>query len=229
MSATRVERAVTDAERDASEPDGYLAEHVRTALAADPRAGELGVTVRIVGPRAFLCGDVATPERREAVAAVASELLSGYELHNDVTVTPVDGAPEQPAGAVRVAAVGDVHVGTDSAGRLRPHFERLGDEADLFLLAGDLTRVGDAEEAAVLVGELRGATVPVIAVLGNHDYHCGQEKAVAGLLEDAGVRVLEGDAVVVETPAGRVGVAGTKGFGGGFSGASIADFGEPEM
>jgi Icc-related predicted phosphoesterase len=214
---------------DGSEPGGYLAEHVRTALAADPRAGELGVTVRIAGSRAFLCGDVSTPERRDAVAAVASELLAGYELHNDVTVTPVDGAPGRPAGAVRVAAVGDLHVGTDSAGRLRPHFERVGDEADLLLLAGDLTRVGDPEEAAVLVGELRGATVPVVAVLGNHDYHCGRERAVAGLLEDAGVRVLEGEAVVVGTPSGPVGVAGTKGFGGGFAGACGSDFGEPLM
>lgn len=225
------QRAVTDPERDASEPEGYLAEHVRSALASDPRVGELGVTVRILGARAFLCGDVATPERRDAVAAVAAEILTGYELHNDVTVTPVGGTPDRRADAVRIAAVGDVHVGTDSAGRLRPHLERLGDEADLLLLAGDLTRVGDPEEAAVLVEELRDTVpaVPVVAVLGNHDYHCGREKAVAGLLEDAGVRVLEGEGVVVETAAGRVGVAGTKGFGGGFAGACGSDFGEPLM
>ena len=220
---------MTDAERDAPEPEGYVAEHVRSALAADPRAGELGVTVRILGARAFLCGDVATPERRDAVATVAAEILDGYEIHNDVTVTPVDGPPERAVGTVRVAAVGDVHVGTDSAGRLRPHLERLAGEADLLLLAGDLTRVGDPEEAAVLVEELRGTPVPVLAVLGNHDYHCGQEKAVAGLLEDAGVRVLEGEGVVVDTPAGAVGVAGAKGFGGGFAGACGSDFGEPLM
>lgn len=130
---------------------------------------------------------------------------------------------------IRVAAVGDIHVGTDSAGRLRPHLERVAGEADVLLLAGDLTRVGEPEEAAVLVEELRGAGVPVVAVLGNHDYHGGCEQVVAGMLEDAGVRVLEGDAVVVETPGGTVGVAGAKGFGGGFLGACGSDFGEPLM
>lgn len=130
---------------------------------------------------------------------------------------------------IRVAAVGDVHVGVDSAGHLRPHLEGLAGDADLLLLAGDLTRVGEQEEAAVLVEELRGVAVPVVAVLGNHDYHCGQEEAVAGMLADAGVRVLEGEAVVVETPGGRVGVAGAKGFGGGFAGACGSDFGEPVM
>ena len=130
---------------------------------------------------------------------------------------------------IRVAAVGDIHVGADSAGRLRPHLEQVGDEADVLLLAGDLTRVGEPDEAAVLVDELRGATVPVVAVLGNHDYHAGREDEVAGLLEDAGVRVLEGESVVVATAGGSLGVAGAKGFGGGFAGACGSDFGEPLM
>jgi Icc-related predicted phosphoesterase len=68
-----------------------------------------------------------------------------------------------------------------------------------------------------------------VAVLGNHDYHSDQEDAVRRVLEDAGVRVLEGEAVVVEVDGRRLGIAGAKGFGGGFAGACATDFGEPEM
>jgi Icc-related predicted phosphoesterase len=130
---------------------------------------------------------------------------------------------------VRVAAVGDVHVGLDSAGRLRAGLDGLAGKADLLLLAGDLTHRGRVEEAKVLVEELRGVGVPVVAVLGNHDYHSDQQDAIMALLEDAGIRLLEGDAVTVEVGGRRVGIAGTKGFGGGFVGASASDFGEPEM
>jgi Icc-related predicted phosphoesterase len=130
---------------------------------------------------------------------------------------------------LRVAAVGDVHVGLDSAGRLRAGLEGLAGEADLLLLAGDLTHRGRVEEAKVLVEELRGVGVPVITVLGNHDYHSDEQDAIAGVLADAGIHLLEGEAVTVEVAGRRVGVAGTKGFGGGFVGASASDFGEPEM
>jgi Icc-related predicted phosphoesterase len=130
---------------------------------------------------------------------------------------------------IRVAAVGDVHVGIDSAGRLAPRLAWLADHADVFLLAGDLTHRGRAEEAKVLAEELRGVRVPTIAVLGNHDYHSGEQDGVTEVLEQAGIRVLEGDAVVLEIGGRRVGIAGSKGFGGGFAGASASDFGEPEM
>jgi Icc-related predicted phosphoesterase len=130
---------------------------------------------------------------------------------------------------IRVAAVGDVHVGTDSAGRLAPRLAGLADHADVFLLAGDLTHRGRPEEAKVLAEELRGVRVPTIAVLGNHDYHSDEQDGVTEVLEQAGIRVLEGDAVVLEIGGRRVGIAGSKGFGGGFAGASASDFGEPEM
>jgi Icc-related predicted phosphoesterase len=130
---------------------------------------------------------------------------------------------------IRVAAVGDVHVGTDSAGRLAPRLAGLADHADVFLLAGDLTHRGRPEEAKVLAEELRGVRVPAIAVLGNHDYHSDEQDGVTEVLEQAGIRVLEGDAVVLEIGGRRVGIAGSKGFGGGFAGASASDFGEPEM
>jgi Icc-related predicted phosphoesterase len=130
---------------------------------------------------------------------------------------------------IRIAAVGDVHVGRDSAGSLRPHWQRLDERADVFLLAGDLTKRGLPEEAAVLADELRGLQLPIVAVLGNHDYESDREKEVVDILREVGVEVLDGSAVVIEVDGQRVGIAGSKGFGGGFPGAMGSDFGEPEM
>jgi Icc-related predicted phosphoesterase len=130
---------------------------------------------------------------------------------------------------IRVAAVGDLHFGTDSAGTLRPHLEQLEENADVFLIAGDLTRHGDPAEAQVLADELRGLPIPAVAVLGNHDYHLDREEEVANVMREAGVHVLEGEGEVIEVNGSRVGVAGSKGFGGGFAGASGSDFGEREM
>jgi Icc-related predicted phosphoesterase len=132
---------------------------------------------------------------------------------------------------IRVAAVGDIHVGPECGGRLRSHFDEVGDHADLLVLAGDLTRCGEPEEAEVLAGELGGAVaaVPVVAVLGNHDLHADQGDEVAAVLERIGVHVLDASSTVVDVDGVSVGVAGTKGFGGGFPGASGSEFGEPEM
>lgn len=133
---------------------------------------------------------------------------------------------------VRVAAAADVHCGQDSAGTLAPHYEHLAEHADVFVIAGDLTRRGLPEEAQVLAGELAdvAAAVPTFAVLGNHDYHSDEEAMVAKVLDEVGVEVLEGAATTVESEGGaRVGIAGVKGFGGGFAGACGTEFGEPEM
>lgn len=130
---------------------------------------------------------------------------------------------------IRIAAVGDLHFGADLRGALRPHVESLSDRADMLLLAGDLTRVGDPDEAASLAEELHDPPIPVVAVLGNHDYHSDRAGEVRKVLEEAGTTVLEGEAVVLEVNRHRVGVAGSKGFGGGFVGACGSDFGEPEM
>ena len=130
---------------------------------------------------------------------------------------------------IRIAAVGDLHFAADLRGALRPHLQSLPDQADALLLAGDLTRVGDPDEAAVLAEELRDPPVPVVAVLGNHDYQSDREAEVRKVLEEAGVEVLEGEAAVIEAGGGRLGIAGSKGFGGGFVGACGSDFGEPEM
>jgi Icc-related predicted phosphoesterase len=130
---------------------------------------------------------------------------------------------------IRVAAVGDVHLGPDIAGRHREGLAGIADEADVLLLAGDLTRHGTVDEAAVVAAEYRDLGVPVIAVLGNHDYNSDQESEITDVLTRAGIVVLEGTSVVVETPGGTLGVAGVKGFGLGFAGRSGSDFGEPEM
>jgi Icc-related predicted phosphoesterase len=130
---------------------------------------------------------------------------------------------------IRVAAVGDLHLGTDSAGTLRPRLHHLAERADVFLLAGDLTRCGEPDEARVLAGELEGLDVPTVAVLGNHDHHADRPGELCDILESVGVQVLEGTSTVVQVGSLRLGIAGTKGFGGGFPGASGSEFGEPEM
>ncbi|MEU9647595.1 metallophosphoesterase [Streptomyces sp. NPDC048110] len=130
---------------------------------------------------------------------------------------------------IRVAAVGDIHMGPDSQGLLRPAFETLPDCADLLLLAGDLTRHGTPQEARVVAREVRDLPVPVVAVLGNHDHHDERPEEVTAILREAGVTVLEGENAVVDCAGGRVGIAGVKGFGGGFVGRSAGEFGEPVM
>jgi Icc-related predicted phosphoesterase len=130
---------------------------------------------------------------------------------------------------IRIAAVGDVHLGEDARGMLRPALENLPEHGDVLLLAGDLTRHGTLDEAQVVADEFADLPVPVVAVLGNHDHHGNVPDDIAKLLEDSGIRVLEGDAVTLELDGHRVGVAGVKGFGGGFAGKCASNFGEPEM
>jgi Icc-related predicted phosphoesterase len=128
-----------------------------------------------------------------------------------------------------VAAVGDVHVDADVLGRYRPALASLAEQADVLLLAGDLTRHGSAAEAECVAREFGDLAVPVLAVLGNHDHHCDEPDRVIGILTDAGITVLEGTGTVVNCDGGRLGVAGVKGFGGGFTGRCATAFGEPEM
>ena len=130
---------------------------------------------------------------------------------------------------IRVAAVADVHFGLDSGGTLRPRIERLSEQADVLLLAGDLTTCGDPHEAGVLADELEDAPLPVVAVLGNHDYHLGRQDEVRARLERGGICVLEGDAATFDLDGLKLAVAGVKGFGGGFAGATGTEFGEEEM
>jgi Icc-related predicted phosphoesterase len=130
---------------------------------------------------------------------------------------------------VRVAAAGDIHVGTDTNGRLAGALSGIEDCADVLLLAGDLTQVGSDDEARCLVAELASVPIPIVAVLGNHDFHADEPDRLTARLTDCGVTVLEGDAVTLRIDGTSVGVAGVKGFGGGFAGRSGSEFGEPIM
>jgi Icc-related predicted phosphoesterase len=130
---------------------------------------------------------------------------------------------------IRVAAVGDVHLGADTRGSLRPALADLGAQADVLLLAGDLTRLGTPEEGLAVADEFADLPVPVVAVLGNHDYHADAEEKITSLLVDRGITVLEGSGTVLDVDGVRVGIAGAKGFGGGFAGKCGHAFGEPEM
>jgi len=130
---------------------------------------------------------------------------------------------------IRVAAVGDLHIGDDGSARWRDALKSVSDEADLLLLAGDLTRVGAVAEARAVASALELVSIPIFAVLGNHDYHDGCDFELCRILAARGARVLEGTAAELEVGGARIGIAGSKGFGGGFANACGSDFGEPEM
>lgn|SRR5574340_328154 len=130
---------------------------------------------------------------------------------------------------MRIAAVGDVHLAEDARGHLRPALENLPAHADVLLLAGDLTRHGTMEEAHVVADEFADLPVPVIAVLGNHDYHGDADAEITALLESRGITVLECQATTLQIDGRVLGIAGAKGFGGGFAGKCASVFGEPQM
>ena len=123
---------------------------------------------------------------------------------------------------LRLAAIGDIHCTKFSQGSLQPLFAEMTARADVLLLCGDLTDYGLPEEARVLAQELGGVKVPVLAVLGNHDFESGQPDEVRHILCDAGIILLDGDTFEYE----GVGFAGVKGFGGGFGQRALQPWGE---
>ncbi len=124
---------------------------------------------------------------------------------------------------VRIAAIGDIHVSRHSQGAFQPLFTHISGNADVLVLCGDFTDYGLPEEARVLARELTAAVkVPVVAVLGNHDYEAGKQNEIREILLDAGVTVLDGEAAEIE----GVGFAGVKGFAGGFGRGSLGPWGE---
>ena len=127
-----------------------------------------------------------------------------------------------PIEPLTVAAIGDLHVSETSEGRYRALFEEMSDAADVIVLCGDLTNFGKVSEAELLAEDARAATVPVLAVLGNHDYECGCPDEVERILGEAGVRMLGEQATVID----GVGFAGVKGFVGGFGRGELGAFGE---
>jgi len=125
---------------------------------------------------------------------------------------------------MRLAAMADLHYGRTSRGALAETFARAAEAADVVALCGDLTDYGLPEEAEILVDDLLEAVdVPIVAVLGNHDFESGRAGEVKEVMTDAGVLVLDGDACEIE----GVGFAGAKGFCGGFGCGSLSPWGEP--
>jgi uncharacterized protein len=128
---------------------------------------------------------------------------------------------------VRIAAAGDIHCSEEERSRLEKAFLDADRESDLILLAGDLTTYGEPEQAAVLADVTREIDTPIFAVLGNHDWHADRHEELVGALREGGIHLLERAAEVIEVNGVQVGIAGTKGFVGGFSDSLLPDFGEP--
>ena len=127
---------------------------------------------------------------------------------------------------VTIAAAGDVHASKATRSRIADSFGALEPKVDLVLLAGDLTTHGEADQAEVLADACRDLQIPVCAVLGNHDLHSGHGEEIAAILKSAGLHMLDRSTTTFELDS-EVGVVGTKGFIGGFTGSALPDFGEP--
>ncbi|HEU4457357.1 MAG TPA: metallophosphoesterase [Longimicrobium sp.] len=132
---------------------------------------------------------------------------------------------DRRARSVRVAAVGDFHCGEEDVGKYRELFARVNQDADVLLLAGDLTRRGTPAEMKVVIGELADVKIPMLAVLGNHDHESGCADQVLAILRDRGVHILDGEPFELNE---YVGFAGVKGFMGGFGRWTLTAFGEAE-
>ena len=126
---------------------------------------------------------------------------------------------------VRIAAVADVHVRETDKGKWTDYFKEVSHKADVLLICGDLTDTGDEVEAQILCDELKACTIPVICVLGNHDFEKGRHKLIRKILQSDNVHILDGECVVIK----GIGFAGVKGFGGGFDNHMLSMFGEGAM
>jgi len=130
-----------------------------------------------------------------------------------------------PGSVVRLAALGDLHCTKTSQGAFQALFGKISEVADLLLLPGDLTDYGLPEEASVLAKELTALRIPAAAVLGNHDYESDKSAEVTQILTDAGLIVLDGDSCEIQ----GIGIAGVKGFGGGFGRRALGPWGEKSI
>ncbi|MBW8687578.1 metallophosphoesterase family protein [Chitinophaga rhizophila] len=126
---------------------------------------------------------------------------------------------------VRIAAVADIHVTDTDKNKWVDYFKEISRQADILVICGDLTNTGDESEAQILSDELKACSIPVVAVLGNHDYEKGRQKLIRQTLQNENVHILDGEAVVIHD----VGFAGVKGFGGGFDNYMLSMFGENAM
>ncbi len=131
----------------------------------------------------------------------------------------------EPAKISRIAAVGDIHVRETDRGKWTEYFKEVSRKAEVLLICGDLTDTGDEVEAQVLAEELKACTIPVVGVLGNHDFEKGRHKLIRQIVQSQNVHILDGESVII----GDVGFAGVKGFGGGFDNHMLSMFGEGAM
>jgi uncharacterized protein len=131
-------------------------------------------------------------------------------------------APARSEGTLRVAALGDLHASETHPGAHRDLFAEVSRQADVLVLTGDLTDHGKPSEAELLAEDLRACAIPVVAVLGNHDYECDCPDKVAAVMRRAGVHMLDGSSVEID----GVGFVGVKGFAGGFGPRMLSAFGE---
>jgi len=124
---------------------------------------------------------------------------------------------------IRIAAVADIHYMTNSNGKLKNFFQKVSSVADILILAGDLTDTGHPDEAKVLVDDANEfVTVPIIGVLGNHDYEHGRTDEILRIFNDGGLKILDGEGIEIM----GIGFAGVKGFGGGFGKYALRPWGE---
>src|SRR5436190_16692900 len=146
---------------------------------------------------------------------------------------PVDASgappPDTDGAKVRIAAAGDIHVSEATAEETARAFAEIDATVDLILLAGDLTTHGEPEQGALLADACRDLDTPVVTVLGNHDWHVNRAGELTAVLEEAGIKVLERSCTICRVDGCDVGIAGVKGFVGGFPGCNIPDFGEPSL
>lgn len=143
---------------------------------------------------------------------------------NPLNEAPAPRAQRRNARELRIAALGDFHYNPEKDHGLRAIMAEAAGQADVLVLCGDMTTHGDPDQTRGFVEQLQEIDVPMVAVLGNHDFEHGREAEVAAILRERDIHVLDGDSVVIE----GVGFAGTKGFGGGFGRGSLGPFGEPE-
>ncbi len=141
----------------------------------------------------------------------------------------MSGNPPTAPAKIRVAATADIHCRADRPNPSAESFAELDGRADILLLAGDLTTSGEPDEAAALGAACADLELPVIAVLGNHDWHANRADEVTAALQEGGIEVLDKSWTIREINGTEVGVVGTKGFIGGFPGSHLPDFGEPSL
>jgi Icc-related predicted phosphoesterase len=126
---------------------------------------------------------------------------------------------------IRIAAMADIHFRESDKGVWTTCFKQISEAADILIIAGDLTETGDENEARILMEELRNCAIPIVAVLGNHDYEKGRHKLIKQTLTHENLHILDGESVVIK----GIGFAGVKGFGGGFDNYMLSMFGESAM